>query len=167
MYDSLGRIGYIREIGNNYIFQPEALDEQTPMLYRFIPNFKRPQDIEINFTLKKPNIKSLKINLSSSKKPQKSKESSFEYNVYINSLVNARKYTDTYIENAYNGAGRKTYYSSLKKSLKNKDFMVPTIEDLKLQMFYSIYEDGLTNITPEIRMNILREILQKKLMEIN
>ena len=165
MYDNLGRIGYIREIGNNYIFQPEALDEQTPMLYRFIPNFKRPEDIEINFTLKKPNIKSLKINLSSNTKAPKLKAPAFEYNVYINSLINARKYTDTYIENAYNGTGRKTYYSSLKKSLKYKDYLVPTIEDLKLQMFYSIYEDGLTNITPEIRMNILKEILQKKINE--
>ena len=34
-------------------------------------------------------------------------------------------------------------------------------------MFYSIYEDGLTNITPEIRMNILKEILQKKLTKIH
>ena len=33
-------------------------------------------------------------------------------------------------------------------------------------MFYSIYEDGLTNITPESgRMNILKEILQKKINE--
>ena len=163
MYDSLGRIGYIREIGNNYIFQPEALDEQTPMLYRFIPNFKRPKDIEIRYTLKKPSIKSLKLNLSRSKKKQKSKSVKFNYNLYINSLKSARKYTDTYVENAYNGSGRKTYYSGLKKPLKHKEYLVPTIEDLKLQMFYSIYEDGLTNITPEIRMNILKEIVQKKL----
>ena len=126
---------------------------------------KRPEDIEINFTLKKPNTKSLKINLSSNTKAPKLKAPAFEYNVYINSLINARKYTDTYIENAYNGTGRKTYYSSLKESLKYKDYLVPTIKDLKLQMFYSIYEDGLTNITPEIRMNILKEILQKKINE--
>lgn len=165
MYDSLGRIGYIREIGDNYIFQPEELDEQTPMLYRFIPNFKRPSDIEINFKLKKPNIKSLKLNLSGNTKKQKSESVKFDYDVFINSLSNARKYTDIYVEKAYNGEGRKTYYSSLKKAQKNKEYLVPTIEDLKLQMFYSIYEDGLTNITPEIRMNILREIVQKKINE--
>ena len=165
MYDNLGRIGYIREIGNNYIFQPEALDEQTPMLYRFIPNFKRPKDIEINYTLKKTNINKLKFNLSSSTSTQKPKAPKFEYDVYINSLLKARKYTDTYVENAYNDKQRRTYYSSLKKPLKYKEYTVPTIEDLKLQMFYSIYEDGLTNITPEIRMNILKEIVEKKIKE--
>ena len=70
------------------------------LLNSFIPNFKRPEDIEINFTLKKPNIKSLKINLSSNTKAPKLKAPAFEYDVYIDSLINARKYTDTYIENA-------------------------------------------------------------------
>ena len=165
MYDSLGRLGYIREIGNNYIFQPEVLDEQTPMLYRFIPNFKRPTDIKINYKLKQPNT-ALKFRLSTSTTKQKKKINKFDYDKYIESLVNARKLTDTYIENAYNGSGRETYYSSLTMPVKNGAYIVPTIKDLKLQLFYSIYEGGPTNLTPELRMNILKEILQKQIKKV-
>ena len=60
----------------------------------------------------------------------------------------------------------KTYYfKSSKESLKYKDYLVPThSERFKIAECFILHmKDGLTNITPEIRMNIAKRNITKKI----
>ena len=153
VYDQYNRIGYIKEFDEYYIFQPVELEPNTPLLYRYIPNFKRPEFININYKIKNPTFKLKKVS-------DKKQKISFDYDTYLQKLLIIRNNTDTYVDKAYLPC---SYYRS-RIAGQNYD-NIPTLDDIKTHLFYSVYENGLDLINSTDRMMILKHILEKKISD--
>ena len=168
LYDQYGRSGYLRGIKNIddtgdeeiYIFQPNELDKDSPMLYRYIPNFRKPKTAVIDYQLR-INVrgKKSKIRLSKNTKSEPTAAdlaAIFERleEIYTKDIA---KYVDVaYSKDKKSGAN---YVEKEDKDLPH----IPTLGDIRQHLFYSVYENGLNKWDSIMRMHIFKSILEKKI----
>ena len=176
LYDQYGRSGYLREIKNIddtddeeiYIFQPNELDKDVPMLYRYIPNFRKPKVADINYQLRiKVRGKKSKIRLS---KNTKSEPTAVDLAAIFERL--GEIYTEDiakYVDVAYSKDARYVYKgnhlppANYAEEADENSPHIPTLKDIRQHLFYSVYENGLNEWDSIMRMNIFKSILEKKI----